>query len=61
MTEDLEDYKRVEVHFVVGYGLANGEIRAYLVSFNDTVVTLIDEIVDYAEIYRKKHKIRVAV
>ena len=58
--ENDEAYKKVEAVIAASYELTDGEIRSYLSAFDKTEESFIQDVIDYAQIYRKKFKIRVA-
>lgn len=58
--ESDEAYKKVEAIIASSYGLSDGEIKSYLSAFEKTSNLFIQEVIDYAQIYRKKFKMRMA-
>jgi hypothetical protein len=58
--ESDESYKKVESVIASCYGLTDDEIRSYLSAFENTPKDFIQDVIDYAQIYRKKFKIKIA-
>jgi hypothetical protein len=56
--ERNESFKKVEALLAAGYGLSFEQIKTYLQFFEGVTEEYIQDVIDYAQIYRKKFKLR---